>query len=428
MNFVKIEIVLPSEVDQFYQRIQTIDPRIFIAGGFVFDLLDGKPYKDVDIFVPREIQASFHSFLQDLRLPIKVITNEYYERRINGSAVFEFYYKNIRMNAVFTDKGIDELLHFDIRMRAMYYQNGQAYASSEALEDMANRTIHVGSVDSPLLTFYRVLRFKKKYGYKVDKPSVIRLFEGLSAKNQKLRSYIPNNLTTGSDRLPAKKELQHILSPYKNGTHYVLPKECGQDLTVPIDLITAPSDVRSNMGEQFTLNTTFTMTENPYVIKAKEVESDLLNLYRDIRLKLMLNDPSFVDPLDAMDDTSLFLYTVLPHIVRTYRGSLPSAFVGNYKTFSDKQLSLGKEMSAFDPSSPLTITNEFERKDHLPLCLLDEYEEHQLFKVQFSYGSLLFSKKQDTLHNVTVPSIIFEWLQYNLPTFIQNEIQKTLVQ
>ena len=424
MNFVPITIEIPREVKEFLDGMVQIDSDVFIAGGFIFDLLNGHYYKDVDLFIPVKRKDAFFKYIRQHGKDVVDITDEYYEKKINGSWVYEFTYKGIRMNAVMTDRGIDELLYFDIRIREMYYANGQAFASEEALRDMQKKTIRFGSVSCPIRTLHRAIRFKNKYGYKIDERSKTALFDHLHVKSGNAPFYISNYLDKPSSR-ESVNDLIRILEPFKIGYRKFDIPFSG----IPIsdfakrNFGTLPRPVMEKLyGEGFTtFETRYLLKENPFYRLLLETEEKLFDLYKEFRLKSTINNVSFDDSLDFYSEDKLFIHTAFPLLLEKHREAFPQLYQEHRRLDSYLKMASAKLVS-IPIREDVFLTNELIGYNSIPIDMFDGYEDNQVFRLVFSYGSVLYNLKHSKALKLEMDDYLYDFIKDDIPSLVKKAI------
>jgi hypothetical protein len=189
LEFVELNIQLPEKVRNIYEKINEIVPNSCIAGGCLCDLYMEKEYKDVDIFIkyckPDKKKKIFELLEEELgyKQSMEVTMAEYGD----NMEVYE-YKKDETIQIIFNERGIKSVKYFDLRFREFFYFKGKAYASKEALKDIEEKRLVIGSSHSPLRTFYRIMKFEKKYHFTVDQPSLEK-FKAVSTFRQTPSSY-----------------------------------------------------------------------------------------------------------------------------------------------------------------------------------------------------------------------------------------------
>lgn len=429
MNFVPITIEIPSEVKEFLGGMVQIDSDVYIAGGFVFDLLNGFPYKDVDLFIPVKSKDIFFKYIRQHGKNIVDITDEYYEKKINGSWVYEFTYKGIRMNAVMTDRGIDELLHFDIRIREMYYSNGQAYASEEALRDRQEKTIRFGSVSCPIRTWHRAIRFKNKYGYKIDERSKTALFDHLHVKNGNAPFYISNYLDKPSSG-DSVNELMRTLEPFRTEYRKFNIPFSGIPLSVfaKRNFRNLPKPVMDKLyGEGFTtFETRHTLKENPFYRHLLETEGKLFDLYKEFRLKSTINNVFFDESLDHYSEDKTFIHAVLPMLLEKHREAFPQLF-REHRRLNNQLKLVSDRLVSIPIRDDVILTNELIGYNSIPMDMFDGYEDNQVFRLVFSYGSVLYSLQHSKALNLEMDDYLYDMIKDDIPSIVKKAIDTSVV-
>lgn len=170
MEFQKITLPIPEEVQLLAQTIEKIEPNSALAGGYLSDLYMGTPYQDLDFFIqlPYRTTTEFFEELYKTTPLVSCIETQCYYQPENGIiSVYKAQYNDYNVHFIFTLHGKEAVRYFDVRFREFYYSNGQAYASKDALEDIANHQLCIGLVHSPIVAMKRLFYFKDRYKFTI---------------------------------------------------------------------------------------------------------------------------------------------------------------------------------------------------------------------------------------------------------------------
>jgi len=214
MNWERVEITLPIEVEAIYNKLHEIDPSIFIAGGFVVDRYLGYPFKDVDLFAHTKTMHSILSYIRRIGSNIKGIGDEYSMLMTGDRGAYEFDYQGVHYQIIFQSIGTDMLDYFDIRMKEAYYHEGKAYFSRDAFQDIHKKEVHTGIIHDSFRTLHRALKSKEKYGFSIPQESLNRMQDALFMELN------PTTLKNKMKEVPEKtiyKEMKELLSRFKKG-------------------------------------------------------------------------------------------------------------------------------------------------------------------------------------------------------------------
>lgn len=173
MEWTMINVTVPTPLVELVKGIQTIDKQTILAGGFITDLYLGTPYHDVDIFVSDNNQHDVARWLKkegynitckDEYSGIKVFSHE--------GMVIEFMCGEYKIQIIPTTYGKEILSYFDLRIREMYFDGKNSFASQKALSNIQNKTLELGSITYAVRTYYRLLKYSQKYNCQVDEASI----------------------------------------------------------------------------------------------------------------------------------------------------------------------------------------------------------------------------------------------------------------
>lgn len=192
MKFTPVTIELEADVEHLYTCIASIQKNSAIMGGYLCDLYLNTDYNDIDIFIrsneEKNKKIADLMLLQgyEIQSVFEGTTDEY-----RFSFFTHTYMKNgKKIQLIFSNKGITHVKYFDIRMREFIYFQNQAYASVEALSDISNKMIVMGTSIDPFKAITRAISFTQRYGYQIEKETFNLFFALVNVKQYKVESLL----------------------------------------------------------------------------------------------------------------------------------------------------------------------------------------------------------------------------------------------
>ena len=185
MKLIPINLPIEDDIAYLYSRITRIQKNAAIMGGYLSDLYMGTPYKDIDIFI--RYNEKKNDKIDEAMIAMGYANVRKFEGKLSeyGFSFFtSTYTKNDKtIQLVFTNQGIRHVKFFDARLREFIYFKNQVYVSQEAIKDIENKQIVLGTSVDPMRAMIRAIHFSKRYQFSIEKESLQYFFKIFNKKN-----------------------------------------------------------------------------------------------------------------------------------------------------------------------------------------------------------------------------------------------------
>lgn len=419
MEFVPVPITMSEDVKRALDGLYAVDPNAYVAGGFVFDCVNGYPYNDIDIFVSHGNAREVVRHLKSAEGRLVDITPEYYPKSIRGNKVYELKSDDKKFNLIQTKRGLNELSMFDIRMREMYWQNGVAYASEAALKDVQDKKVRFGSFHNPFESLVRAYRFADKYGYELDPEHLSLMRNELVSLREEYPTWL-NQSVSEATSCPYHKKACAVVAGL-GSSEYVdyLSKPAG----VSMDMIQRPILEHRLNHKRFRLQADYQLPFAPYVDDMNDIIHGMREVFRKLKLRIMLS-PEPLDPyIDLICDEPFFVFTGMEDILFTYRDQFPDSWI-EFNKLKQEMNSLRYRMGSFNTDHAVSITNELlEDGEVFELPMMVGCDRNALIRLEFSYGTIYYNRETGGIQNSKKRSLdtrILEKIKIDVPSIVDS--------
>lgn len=405
MHFNVVDVSIPQKIESLFQDIASIEPHVYLAGGFLSDLYMNTPFKDVDFFIRYDVEKyqkiiDFFDIKEYDKAYADKASAHYFEHGLVD--VRSFSYEGYNIQFIFMNFTTNPAHRFDFRFREFYYDGKHTFASQEALQDIQNKQFVFGITDKPERSMKRLNRFKERYpSFSVEPTSYERL--------QNYHSYEERNKNTNC----SLEELEDILeNPSKNSTNFLsnvfplypelfeytflndfLSRQTVEDLL-------KKNDYTAEVG-------TITISMDFYEKQLQKFEDSLRISAKKQRIRLLhLQGPDYVKKLFSYlneirdESASTFREKIFPTntendspMLSTILSAVLEQFYG-YKQLQQTLLALINEPLHIIATNRVPLYAEFDHQDFLNnhLLLLSLYKEKELL------SEAVYHIKKDTLY------------------------------
>jgi tRNA nucleotidyltransferase/poly(A) polymerase len=164
---------IPDAWKYMLHKIQEVFPQAIIAGGCLRDLQNGKPIKDVDIFINDDLSnGSISDTKTELQILmpelITVCTNEYSNQGVslmmrNVQGVFRYDVDGNHYEIIVGSTEACDINHFDFGICQIKYDNKELVFTDAYEQDTKNKVIRVLNDHGHERTVKRIARMQAKY-------------------------------------------------------------------------------------------------------------------------------------------------------------------------------------------------------------------------------------------------------------------------
>lgn len=237
MEWIKTNVSLPKPIIDLYNHIRLKSKNVCIAGGMLSDLYMDKPFKDVDFFLnSMNVMTIEYHMVSFGAIASQIHENRNFANTYDIEFTFDvrnYRYEGYEVQLIFTAHGAKIAKFFDFRFREFIYVRGNVFASREALSDIRDCKLTIGSFHSPLRTLARMYRFMSKYTFTPDENS-FDLFKSTFNSYQISEVQVNVFLSRMSTGVPEYESLKELLVP-NNQNIVILPSSYTKGVSPSMD-------------------------------------------------------------------------------------------------------------------------------------------------------------------------------------------------
>jgi len=404
MHFNVVNVSIPQKIESLFQDIASIEPNVYLAGGFLSDLYMNTPFKDVDFFIQYDVEKyqKINDFF-DIKEYDKAYADKasahYFEHGLVD--VRSFSYEGYNIQFIFMNFTTNPAHRFDFRFREFYYDGKHTFASQEALQDIQNKQFVFGITDKPERSMKRLNRFKERYpNFSVEPTSYERL--------QNYHSYEERSKNTKC----SLEELEDVLeNPSKNSSNFLsnvfpLYPELFE-YTFLNDFLSRQTVEDLLKKNDYTAEAAInTISMNFYEKQLQKFEGNLRNFVKKQRIRLLhLKGPDYVKKLmihlsHMRNETySTFREKIFPTdknnespILSTILSEIMEQF-SEYKYLQQTLLNLIDKPLHIIATNRVSLYSDFDPDDFVKnhLTMLSLYKGKELL------GEAIYHQKKETL-------------------------------
>jgi len=414
MEWTMINVEVPTPLVEIVKGIQTIDKQTILAGGFMTDLYLGTPYHDVDIFVSDNNQ---HDVARWLRKEGYTITckDEYSGIKVfsHEGMVMEFMCGEYKIQLIPTTYGKEILSYFDLRIREMYFDGNNSYASEKALANIQDKTLELGSITYAVRTYYRLLKYSQKYSFQVDEGSLDWIKQCLHDQyTSDLTQFIDNKVKEAE----LKQEMIHVIENHSVKGQFIYQK--GKSNTIeallknPQQSSTWQQVMHKRVNVDQTVTIPFSLTEA--MERYRQAKEEAKMMIKRSTTVLMFDEPDLAEEWRHHIDNDDYFYALFLSIFnnRNWEGDMKEQAVIIKKQLTvmeEIKQSLRKEREAMD----VYMTDS-----SIPYYVMqkegwDAYYNGQLLYIEpkRGYGHIYYRMDTDMWHQRNMDVHLFEKIQ-----------------
>jgi hypothetical protein len=313
MEFKKMNLSVPKEVEEFYDYVFTCDNETRITGTYLVETYLGKASFHVDFLLRREffyetieaISEHFGIQFQDVQLSTYSCTFEY------KGFECQLHFVTIPEQTMYTQ---------DVRLNEIYYYRGETFVSNEFLQDTNEKKVRVGIVKNPLDTLMRLFDYQERFSFSLDESQIGSFMERFNEHNYSM-NYIKEYVIKHADSKLAQTIIDTMkLKDGDTTVHFTLRKENPNALSY-----LKQNDYRIHRDvfekiygkENFIEDTlTYVFSTLPGMNELKELQDNIKREFKKNKVKLLFHYPKETPMWIKESENPLFLSHVLPEVIK----------------------------------------------------------------------------------------------------------------